>query len=90
MMCLLFNVNFSSDAAGVFDKQENFEGFAFRCVEEDKVFAASHNRLGVVEADGFSLKFIKIVLPTFFLYLLACSIFQSPLLHLLIIIISSV
>jgi hypothetical protein len=36
---------------------------------------------GAVGADGFSLKFLKIVLPTFFLFLLTCSITQSPLLH---------
>jgi hypothetical protein len=48
-MCLLspdqFAVHFSSFAAGVraqdvFDRQEIFEGFAFRCVEVDEVFAA--------------------------------------------------
>jgi hypothetical protein len=58
-----FNVHFSSVAAGVrplvvFDRQEIFKGFAFRCVEEDEVIAAI-----AVGADVFSLKFLKIVLP---------------------------
>jgi hypothetical protein len=64
-----FNVHFSSVAAGVrsqvvFNRQDIFEGFAFRCVEKDEVFAASMSiGSGAVGANGFSLKFIKIVLP---------------------------
>jgi hypothetical protein len=62
-----FNVYFSSVAAGVrpqvvFDMQEIFEGFAFRCVEE--FFAAILSiGSGAVGVDGFLLKFIKIFLP---------------------------
>jgi hypothetical protein len=56
-----FNVHFSSVAAGVrsqvvFDRKEIFEAFAFRCVEEDE------GARGSVEANEFSLKFIKKVL----------------------------
>jgi hypothetical protein len=46
-----------------FDRQEIFEGFAYRCVEEDEVFAGIMSiGSGAVGADGFSLKFMKIVL----------------------------
>jgi hypothetical protein len=82
-----FNVHFSSVAAGVrpqvvFDRKEIFDGFAFRCGEEDEVFAAIMSKGSeAAGADRFSLKFLKIVLPTFFLLLLTCSIFRSPLLH---------
>jgi hypothetical protein len=64
----------------VCDRQEIVEGFAFRCVEEDEIFAASMS-IGSGERMGFRLSFLKYFFPTFFLLLLTCSIFRSPLLH---------
>jgi hypothetical protein len=67
-----FNLHFTSAAADsesdeVFDRDEVFDGFAFSCVEEAVVFIAIMGlKSGAVGADGFSIKFIRSVLPHIF------------------------
>jgi hypothetical protein len=47
----------------IFDRDEVFDGFAFRCVEESVVFnAITDIKSGAVGTDGFSIHFIRIVL----------------------------
>jgi hypothetical protein len=64
-----FNLHFTSAAAGsgsdeVFDRDEVFDGFAFNRVEEAAVFNAIMGiKSGAVGTDGFSIKFIRIVVP---------------------------
>jgi hypothetical protein len=64
-----FNLHFSSTTASSgstrrFDRAEVFDGFAFSCVEETDVFNTIMGiKSGAVGADGFSIKFIRIVLP---------------------------
>jgi hypothetical protein len=64
-----FNLHFTSAAAGsgpdeVFDRGEVFDAFAFSCLEEAVVSNAIMGiKSGAVGADGFSIKFIRIVLP---------------------------
>jgi hypothetical protein len=58
-----FNLHFTSAAAGS-GSDEVFDSFAFSCVEEAIVFNAIMGIYsGAVEAVGFSIKFIRTVLP---------------------------
>jgi hypothetical protein len=57
-----FNLHFTSDE--VFDRNEVFDGSAFSCAEKAVVFnAIMGTKSSAVGAHGFSIKFIRIVLP---------------------------